>query len=1211
MTDNNKISNFITSAPGFQYSINLKYDLLSKKKIENYIPTTSSLEIIEEVLLSINSNSNDRSRILIGPYGKGKSHLVLMIISLLYYKDEKLFSNLLSKIKEYDKKLYNLVQEILEDNKKMLPVIVSGNSLNLKQSLLNSLKEALENHGLDSVMPTTYFNSALETIKMWKSSYKDTYDKLCENIDMSIEDFKKELNNYNEEVYNMFTDIYPILTSGGEFNPMQGIDVVDLYSNVTESIKKCGYKGIYIIYDEFSKYLEGSIDRQSSAEIKLLQDLAEKCNRSKNTQMHMMLISHKDINNYVDRLPKEKVDSWKAVGDRFKTIEINNLDIQTYEIMSNVILKDDNKWKKYKDANKEIFKNLVLETSKIGLFGNLGTDLENKVVYGCYPLHPISTYILPKISEKIAQNERTIFTFLSTNERNTLKYYLSNNEDEFPLLTPDYIFDYFEALFKKENYNSETYNIWRDTSNALKKVEDDDKLSKNIIKTIGLIYILNEFQKLPPTKEIIKTVYRNYSDKQVEEVVEYLLDHKIIYNLKSKGYLKFIDATDIDVNNLISNTIEVRKNVFSSKKILNENFYDNYVYPTRYNDENEIIRYFKVEFIDFKELLSTEDWNLKIEDKDGDGVIYSVLVNDNEELKRSSEIVKNIEYQRIIFILPKQPIRLNSLLKEYDAIKYLIGKNRYEGNDQLLDEELNVHLEDVENQLQSYLDIYIKPEKKAANYYYRGKRKRITRKSNLTRLISIICEKVYNDTPVIINELINKDKPTKVAIRHRQKVIDGLLRNKIEKNLGLKGYGQDVTIMRATLIVPGILKQNNKKAYLDNVNIPAKLKNVLDIIRDYCIKTSTEGSKTFSELYNILIKPKYSIGLKRGVIPIYLSVVLHELKKYAVITRKGIEEELTPQLLKDINNKPNEFQIYIEEWNEDKEQFINELDELFNEYINISEKEYNTFDYIVKAMQRWFLQLPKYTKEYEQKYLGNNKYKKMDKSVIRLRNGLRGAKINSRHFLFNKMFKIFKHKSFTNNVIKDVTKCKEQLDNSLDDLILKLAKDVKEMFENGQKLETTLYSIMKDWYEERNDKTRNHLFSSGEDKFLDLIKNIDNNEIQFIKNLSRITTGLRIEDWQDKNVKEFIDKIKEFKNNIEVYDKKLNNRRTNQTEDNLYKIVSYEKGKKIEKTIEKEKISDTAKDLYEEIEIIMKDYSYTINENEKRQVLLEILNKIC
>ena len=44
----------INIAKGFQTSVNIAYDLNNTDKISGFIPTISSLEIIEDVLLSTN-----------------------------------------------------------------------------------------------------------------------------------------------------------------------------------------------------------------------------------------------------------------------------------------------------------------------------------------------------------------------------------------------------------------------------------------------------------------------------------------------------------------------------------------------------------------------------------------------------------------------------------------------------------------------------------------------------------------------------------------------------------------------------------------------------------------------------------------------------------------------------------------------------------------------------------------------------------------------------------------------------------------------------------------------------------------------------------------------------------------------------------------------------------------------------------------------------
>ena len=70
------------------------------------------------------------------------------------------------------------------------------------------------------------------------------------------------------------------------FNPFLGFDVVDLYEEAVKSLKSKGYTGIYVIYDEFSKFLEANIADASVSDTKMLQDFAEKCNRSGDLQMH-------------------------------------------------------------------------------------------------------------------------------------------------------------------------------------------------------------------------------------------------------------------------------------------------------------------------------------------------------------------------------------------------------------------------------------------------------------------------------------------------------------------------------------------------------------------------------------------------------------------------------------------------------------------------------------------------------------------------------------------------------------------------------------------------------------------------------------------------------------------------------------------------------------------------------------------------------------
>ena len=269
------ITDMVSTAPGFQTSVNIAYDLNNSEKIKNLIPTTAAVNLFEDFLLSTDNASTNRAKILIGAYGKGKSHIVLSVLSFLCRKVENDNAALLSKVKEIHPDLYEYAQEYLESGKKLLPVIINGSNTSLVQSFMGALYNTLKQNELITLMPDTHFQAAINMITRWESEYPDTLVRFQNAINMPINEFVGRLANFDVEAYSTFEGIYPSLTAGSEFNPFAGFDVVELYEKVIEKLPSVGYTGIFVVYDEFSKYLESSINKASISDIKMLQDFAE------------------------------------------------------------------------------------------------------------------------------------------------------------------------------------------------------------------------------------------------------------------------------------------------------------------------------------------------------------------------------------------------------------------------------------------------------------------------------------------------------------------------------------------------------------------------------------------------------------------------------------------------------------------------------------------------------------------------------------------------------------------------------------------------------------------------------------------------------------------------------------------------------------------------------------------------------------------------
>ncbi len=1200
---------------GFQTSINIAYDLDNENKVKNFIPTMSAIDVIEDVILSTSVQDRGRSRILIGAYGRGKSHIVLMLMSLLYKKDTALFGVLLNKIKEQNLKLFEFIINYINSDKKLLPIIISGSSSSITQSFLNALQMALKNENLANLMPETNFKAAVNTIELWKNNYHDTYKKFISILNVPMNDFIVSLKEYDVNSYEKFIKLYPTLTSGSVFNPFLGFDVVELYEKVVDKLKEEGFDGVYIIYDEFSKYLESSIANTTISDIKLLQDFAEKCDRSGDKQMHLMLISHKDISNYIDKnLPKDKVDGWRGVSGRFKHINLHNNFFQMYEIISAVIKKDEDYWANYCLENETRFKNLIERFETNGIIEKNDNAAVQTAVKGCYPLHPISTFILPRLSEKVAQNERTLFTFLSSDSKYTLTAFLEDARGDFPLLTPDYIYDYFEPLLRKEPYTSEIHKLYETTSKVLQRL-DENSLATKIIKTISLIYIMEQYEKLSPVKDVIIDTFR-YSVpnvKVIDDVLSELIEKEcIIYLKRSNGYLKIKESSGVDIGAEIQNYIEKTRHTLSVKEILNDSSYDSYIYPTAYNDEMEITRYFNFSFIDSMEFFSVTDWDKKIENLSADGVVYAIIPSNNKEIEQIREAIKsgNCSHKRIIFVLPIRFMDVEKIAYEFNAV---LNLKDMASDDEVLSDEYDIYFEDLEEVIGRYILSFIRPEMGEAEYYWKGEKQLFKRKAQLSAKLSEICAETYPNTPIINNESINKDSLPTVAINSRNKLISGLLENELSVNLGLTGTGQDVSIMRSTLIQTGILSNEQVKPILTLTPKDRNMANTLHEIQEFFNGANANEGKNFKDLYDRLTLPEFGYGIKKGVIPIYIAVVLHFFKKYLVIKNKNEEVKITADLLDSINENLKAFTAFREDWNEDKSLYIDSLEAIFSDYVISKEKDYNTFTYVVSAMSRWYMSLPKYAKELKSIYKGKNASpKKISSAQVKFIGSLKQTEINAREFLFGKLFDIYGYTEFTINVIDNIKNSKSTFECAKNELIKHLICDLKEIFKSGQANNATLTSIIKDFVEKLKPTTLNYLFPKEEHKVLQLMSSISNDEKTFIERLAKAVTELRIDDWTEDTIFQFIEELEQIKKSVLEYDLTTKQLDSSAISSNRYKVSFIGKdGQEVVKSFDKTTYSERGKLLYNEIATALEEMGQSISEQEKRQILMEFIEKMC
>ena len=460
---------------------------------------------------------------------------------------------------------------------------------------------------------------------------------------------------------------------------------------------------------------------------------------------------------------------------------------------------------------------------------------------------------------------------------------------------------------------------------------------------------------------------------------------------------------------------------------------------------------------------------------------------------------------------------------------------------------------------------------------------------------------------MIAKPIKNPERPSEQS--NAAKIISALLRSELEPNLGLIGSGQDVSIMRSTLLRTGIW---NEDSGIPQVNLqPADpaMRNLLGTIENFILEARQNGRVNFAILYERLTAPDFHIGLRYGLIPIYIAVVMHNYRQQTVINDRFGPVQTSVDVLVQINSDPNSFTLEYLDWNPEKEEYIARLADAFVDYVVDAEKAGNSYDYVANAMRRWYMALPKYSKESTRRPSGEKLVRRQLEIMKLLRQN-----ISSSDLLFKRLPEAVDFRGDYADAATDVIDAKETFDGLLIELKQDLIEKTKNVFlpENDKSVgnKITLTDAVKEWCDRLDPKSFEQLFPDGTDRFLQHLRTMTNDEDLFISRLAKLATGLRIEDWDAKTINQYTEALLSYMRTAKEFHSSVIAETINDT--SSYQ-VTFADGEGTRKTrrFEKVEVSARGKLLFNQITASLEAMGHSISEQEKRQILMEVLKKMC
>ena len=950
----------------FKSSVNIKFDLGKKEFFERYIPTPSHAEVLRGLLKGFNGTGS-KAHIVVGPYGTGKSLIGTLISSIVSKTVEhEIFNVLASKFSQVDDEIYQELYKIRHHDRVYLPVILNGYEGPFRQAVLSTIMRVLKENNISVVVPGIV-SKILSVIDTWENDYPKTYKdflKLLRDDGKDLELWRLELLSFNELEIGWFQTIYPSLTSGAQFILDYEDDFITQIRYVLKELNKRNI-GLFMVYDEFGRFLQNMPIEQIHQTMQDIQDLAELVDHSTDN-FYLMYITHKNLRHYFFKYSEEYRNEFQRIEKRYVIYHIENDRATNVRLIQHVI----HELYSEKQIPEKKKKDYIRYLRKFSIFPELNqVELEELVVKGSYPLHPIALALLPTLSSLFGQNERTLFTFLESYQTGGLMDFISKSNSAY---TAPNLFSYFFPVLEE----IEAYGDFNDLNIYHKLIKKIPYLSNehlDILKLITLWNVAGMQSKHPLTLEFISFAL-DRQRAEVEDDLSKLDKIKAIRFNSIRGYWELFDGSAFNIEEMIAEK-QQQFNLSREKRlqILEDHLVKRFYLANEYNDAKSMTRFASVHLILSSDILNK---NGQVFDhaKQADSFVYLVLLESISE--REKVISTLLEHGKIynFYCVPDfEYIQVGKYVDQYEIMNSFLKDTELLKKDPDLKQELMLKREELSFNIRKFLNRYFNLQEKL-EWIILGEKKEINNEFVLEKILSNMMFEMYPHTPEVRNDSYNRRIVNRVQLKAGYTVVDHIIEHYDKPNFNITGNGPDY------LIYATIFKNNELDiSQLNNIK-----SQDFSLMREKLVTVLEEHpSGSLADLVSIFRNPPF--GIRDPLIPIYLVSLLRDKWDNLSFYRNDMYvADINGENLFKMIEEAKEYSYVYYEFGKEYEGLFKAFEVLFKNYITENLKTMPQHLKVTNAALRWLRSLPRYTQ------ISSN----MEEGLIKLKERIRQIEVN-------------------------------------------------------------------------------------------------------------------------------------------------------------------------------------------------------------------------
>lgn len=742
------LSSYFTLNRRYSRSINLERDLVDPTSLPGYVLTERSEQTLKRIAESFAGRHPMRAWMLTGIYGTGKSAFGHFLTSLCLPPKHTIR-------KKADELLSH--SQVSSETRQIVAAAIPERGFIC--AAVTAQREPISHTIVRSLMGGNKF------YWHWK-------------------------NGQSAEIGEKLLDLDRRLTKG---KPVASNEII----NVIQEIAKAGKTGLLLLIDELGKCLEFAAQNRDQGDLYVLQQIAESMG-DPDTPVFLVGILHQAFSEYSYGLGTVERNEWTKIQGRFVEIPFTESALQMSQLIGQVIqCKKDSRLEEIIASEANAWHTKLTHTLGI-------KDIPTQVLATAFPLHPVTTLILPQLCIKYAQNDRSLFTFLTGTEPHSFRTWLDDaqfNGNELPLLKLEKLYDYFVDAAGIGMASRPNFQRWVEVKNLIDDYRRGEPDELRVLKTIGILNLASVSGTLKATRQLtVMALCDSPNDKMEQKywdkIVERLIARGLLTHRQQVDELRIWEGSDFDIGEALTQQMEQQRE--SLADLLAQTHPLRPLVAQRHSYQTGALRFFECRYLDSQSDLTT----LQCASEESAGIV-AYWVDDKPPHLIPSQTT---DHKPLVFLEIPQVETLRVRARELMALKQIQANAAELQSDGIARREVRYRMMQSQQMLDDTFAQTVEGST-SMRCFINGQTESLNLRKSLNARLSQLCDELYRDGMTLWNEIINRQELSSQGSMASRQVITRMLEQPELAKLGLEGNGPEVSVYYSVLQRTGIHRE--------------------------------------------------------------------------------------------------------------------------------------------------------------------------------------------------------------------------------------------------------------------------------------------------------------------------------------------------------------------------------------------------------------------